>query len=61
MPTSCPGIKLLEESDPKLKTQLTECYDRKFEQYGVRGTITKLSCETSKPKYSFDVLDVCAA
>lgn len=61
VPTTCSDVKPVVETDPNLKEKLTECYDRKFEQYGVKGTITRLSCETAKSKYPIDTLDVCAA
>ncbi|XP_066150437.1 nose resistant to fluoxetine protein 6-like [Euwallacea fornicatus] len=61
VPTSCPDVKLSHEDDTALREGLDACFEKKLKQYGVKGFISDVSCDTTKSKYPVDYLDIFAA
>ncbi|KAL3270226.1 hypothetical protein HHI36_009282 [Cryptolaemus montrouzieri] len=59
VPFVCPNIST-KHDDPQFKTQLANCYSKKYEQYGVYGTIGYMHCETNEPRV-YDFLDIIVA
>ncbi|KAL3270221.1 hypothetical protein HHI36_009277 [Cryptolaemus montrouzieri] len=59
VPFVCPNISK-HHDDPQFKTELANCYNKKYEQYGVHGTIGYMHCETNEPK-AYDFFDITVA
>ncbi|XP_060519216.1 O-acyltransferase like protein-like isoform X2 [Cylas formicarius] len=56
--TTCHDVRKAHENDPTLKRELEDCYNKKYTELGLKGTIKELSCETANSRYSVDWLDI---
>lgn len=55
--TSCSKITNLNVTNLELKSQLGQCLDEKFAQFGLKGVVSKLVRVIPKSKRPFDLLD----
>ncbi|KAJ8927036.1 hypothetical protein NQ314_020599, partial [Rhamnusium bicolor] len=61
VPFACPSNEKSNDTDTILSQRITNCYNKKFEKVGLKGTVTFLQCETNDPKYPIDWLDITVA
>ncbi|VEN42015.1 unnamed protein product [Callosobruchus maculatus] len=57
IPTTCPKIKVLNETDPGFKRDLSSCLSEKYHHLGLKGEVTKVLCKTSDYPYQKDYMD----
>lgn len=57
VPKTCPDINLTNK-DINLGKEINGCYNEKFAKMGFTGILTKLKCESNKPRYPIDWIDI---
>ncbi|KAJ8927005.1 hypothetical protein NQ314_020568, partial [Rhamnusium bicolor] len=60
IPLTCPNIGS-NDNETILLEGITNCYNKKFKNMELKGIATNLLCETNKPKYPVDWLDISVA
>nr|CAH7730472.1 unnamed protein product [Callosobruchus chinensis] len=57
IPTTCPKIKVLNETDPGFRKGLIDCLSEKYHHVGLKGEVTNVVCKTSDYPYQKDYVD----
>ncbi|KAK5647502.1 hypothetical protein RI129_002394 [Pyrocoelia pectoralis] len=55
------NISILKHDEPSLIRDISQCYSDKYKHLDLKGSVTKIQCQTDQPRYSLDLLDVCVA
>nr|CAI5857513.1 unnamed protein product [Callosobruchus analis] len=57
VPTTCPKITVLNDTDPGFKRELSSCLSEKYQHLGLKGEVTKVVCKSSDYPYQKDYVD----
>ncbi|CAH1959032.1 unnamed protein product [Acanthoscelides obtectus] len=57
VPTTCPKITVLNETDPKFKMEVGACLSEKYQYLGLKGEVTEIACKTSIYTHQTDHVD----
>ncbi|CAH1107188.1 unnamed protein product [Psylliodes chrysocephalus] len=57
VPTTCPNVKTYNKTHPDLIKELTQCYNDKYRDQELTGTVEIVDCKTAGPIYKIDTVD----